>query len=58
MEAPIARGVALTIVVETPDSGQGKIPFGIEAMLTTQIKAKARVLKWPYEKREKGENGK
>jgi phosphatidylserine/phosphatidylglycerophosphate/cardiolipin synthase-like enzyme len=58
MEMAIARGVALTIVVETPDSGQGKIPFGIEAMLTTRIKAKARVLKWPYEKREKGENGK
>ncbi|MGE0128973.1 MAG: DISARM system phospholipase D-like protein DrmC [Blastocatellales bacterium] len=58
MEIASARGVALTIVVETPESGQGKIPFSIESLLTDQIKAKARILKWPHEKREKGENGK
>jgi phosphatidylserine/phosphatidylglycerophosphate/cardiolipin synthase-like enzyme len=58
MEMAIARGAALTIVVETPESGQGKIPFGIESLLTNQIKAKARILKWPHEKREKDENGK
>jgi phosphatidylserine/phosphatidylglycerophosphate/cardiolipin synthase-like enzyme len=58
MEMAIARGVAMTIVVETPESSQGKIPFGIESLLTDQIKAKARILKWPHEKREKGDNGK
>jgi len=58
MEKAVTRGVALTIVVETPESGQGKIPFGIESLLTNQIKAKARILKWPYEKREKDGNGK
>jgi hypothetical protein len=58
MEMAIAREVALTIVVETPESGQGKIPFGIESLLTAPIKAKARILKWPLEKRERSENGK
>lgn len=58
MEMAIARGVAVTIVVETPESGQGKIPFSIESLLTNQVRAKARILKWSHEKREKGENGK
>lgn len=58
MELAIARAVALTIVVETPESGQGKIPFGIESLLTARIKAMARILKWPHEKRERAENGK
>ncbi|MCI0391639.1 MAG: DISARM system phospholipase D-like protein DrmC [Acidobacteria bacterium] len=57
MEMAIARGVALMIVAETPESGQGKIPFGIEMMLTNQFKAMVRILKWPHEKREKGANG-
>ncbi|MCI0338417.1 MAG: DISARM system phospholipase D-like protein DrmC [Acidobacteria bacterium] len=58
MERALARGVGLTIVIETPDSSQGKIYFGADASLNDKIKAKARILKWPYEKREKDENGK
>lgn len=58
MEMAIARGVALTLVVETPESSQGKIPFGVDAVLSDQVKAKASILKWPHDKRERGENGK
>jgi hypothetical protein len=46
IEMTIARGVALTIVVETQESGRGKISFGIEALLTAAINAKACILKW------------
>ncbi len=58
MEMAIARGAALTIVVETPESGRGKVAFGAEAVLNDRVKARARILKWPYENREKDENGK
>jgi phosphatidylserine/phosphatidylglycerophosphate/cardiolipin synthase-like enzyme len=51
MQSAIQRGVNLLLVVETPASGDGKIPFGIDTALGKEIIEQARVFVWPKEKR-------
>ena len=57
MVAAMNRGVALRIVAETPESSEGKIPFGITAALGASIVQQAQVLVWPLEKRPVDKNG-
>jgi phosphatidylserine/phosphatidylglycerophosphate/cardiolipin synthase-like enzyme len=57
LEHSLARGVALTIVAETPESSQGKVGFNAEAAFNGRIKREARILIWPYTKREKDADG-
>lgn len=49
--AAINRGVKLRIVVETPDSDNAKIPFGIKTAFGTEIITRAQVFVWPHGKR-------
>lgn len=49
--AAINRGVNLRIIVETPDSDNGKIPFGIKTAFGTEIVSRAQVFVWPHEQR-------
>lgn len=53
----INRGVAVRIIAETPESSEGKIPFGVSAALGASIIQQAQVLVWPPEKRPKDQNG-
>ncbi|WP_204140914.1 DISARM system phospholipase D-like protein DrmC [Halomicronema sp. CCY15110] len=45
------RGIKLRIVAETPDSGEGKIAFGLQSTFTDSILKQAEVLIWPRDKR-------
>lgn len=58
MQTAIKRGVSLLLVVETPASGDGKIPFGIDTALDKEIIEKAQVYVWPKEKRPVDNEGK
>lgn len=49
--AAINRGVRLRIVAETPDSSNGKIPFGVSAAFGTEVTTRAQVFVWPREQR-------
>ena len=57
LERALARGVALTLVIETPGASQGKVSFGADAAFNGKIKREARILTWPYDKREKDAHG-
>lgn len=56
--AALDRGVALCIIAETPESGEGKISFGLQATFGTEIMNRSQVLVWPKEKRPVDLNGK
>jgi phosphatidylserine/phosphatidylglycerophosphate/cardiolipin synthase-like enzyme len=45
------RGVKLRILAETPDSGDGKIAFGLQSTFDSSILNRAEVLIWPKDKR-------
>lgn len=45
------RGVALRIIAETPESGEGKIGFGIRAALNADILRRSQMLVWPLDRR-------
>jgi phosphatidylserine/phosphatidylglycerophosphate/cardiolipin synthase-like enzyme len=47
----INRGVTLRIIAETPDSGEGKIPFGVTTALGTEIAQLSQLYIWPRHKR-------
>nr|WP_277882557.1 DISARM system phospholipase D-like protein DrmC [Pseudanabaena sp. FACHB-2040] len=49
--AALNRGVSLRIVAETPESGDGKIAFGLQATFGPEIMRRSQVLIWPMEKR-------
>lgn len=51
LSAAMNRGVTLQIIAETPQSSQGKIPFGINAALGTEIAQQAQILIWPKNRR-------
>lgn len=40
----VERGIRLRIVAETPQASQGKIPFGIDGALGSEILRQAQVL--------------
>jgi phosphatidylserine/phosphatidylglycerophosphate/cardiolipin synthase-like enzyme len=54
----INRGVSLRIIAETPESGVGKIPFGVIAALGKEIAAGAQLLVWPRSQRPEDSSGK
>ncbi|MBE7385829.1 MAG: hypothetical protein F6J95_031120 [Leptolyngbya sp. SIO1E4] len=45
------RGIKLRILAETPDSGEGKIAFGLRSTFDAPILKRAEVLVWPKENR-------
>ncbi len=54
----LERGIKLRIIAETPESGDGKIPFGIKSTFGTEILSQSQVLIWPKEKRPVDSQGK
>ncbi len=52
------RGVNLRIIAETPESSEGKIPFGVITALGTDITQLSQVFIWPRDKRPTDKNGK
>ena len=53
----LKRGVNLRLIVETPESGEGKISFGIKTALNSQILNQAQIYIWPKSKRPQDEKG-
>lgn len=51
VQSAINRGVAVRLIAETPLSGAGKIPFGIEATFGSQIIDQCQVYIWPQHQR-------
>ncbi len=51
------RGIRLRILAETPESGNGKISYGLQATFGQDILNRAEVLVWPKEKRPVDTNG-
>ena len=47
----------MRIIAETPESSQGKIPFGVSAALGAEIVQQAEVLVWPIEQRPVDKDG-
>ena len=45
------RGVTVRFIAETPESGDGKIPFGLQSAFGSSIITRSEVLIWPKEKR-------
>lgn len=45
------RGINLRILAETPESGEGKIAFGLQSTFGDSILERAEVLIWPKDKR-------
>lgn len=52
------RGVAITLVVETPDRLEGQNSYDTLRALGPTVAARSRVFLWPLEEREKEDNGK
>jgi phosphatidylserine/phosphatidylglycerophosphate/cardiolipin synthase-like enzyme len=52
-----ARGVSLRIIAETPESSEGKIPFGVITALGTEIAQLSQVFIWPRDKRPTDKDG-
>jgi phosphatidylserine/phosphatidylglycerophosphate/cardiolipin synthase-like enzyme len=53
-----ARGVSISIYLETPDASEGKMSFDTVKALGPAIRARARLYMWPREKRPLTEAGK
>lgn len=53
----LEKGIKLRIIAETPESGDGKIPFGIQTTFGREILCRSQVLIWPKEKRLTDANG-
>ena len=51
LTAALDRGIQLRILAETPESGDGKIAYGLQATFGHDILQRAEVLVWPKEKR-------
>lgn len=58
LEKAAKRGVEINIIVESPDSGEGKIAHDTIASLGSALKTMARIFIWPLTKREISPNGK
>jgi phosphatidylserine/phosphatidylglycerophosphate/cardiolipin synthase-like enzyme len=52
-----ARGVSLRIIAETPESSEGKIPFGVITALGTELAQLSQVFIWPKDKRPTDKDG-
>jgi len=52
------RGLAINVVIETPDRLEGQNTYDTLKALGSSVAARCRVFLWPLEKREKDTNGK
>jgi phosphatidylserine/phosphatidylglycerophosphate/cardiolipin synthase-like enzyme len=51
LERALDRGVSLRFIAETPESGEGKIAFGLMDTLDRQLLSRSEVYIWPKAKR-------
>ncbi len=58
LEKAANRGVAINIIVESPDASEGKIAYDTIAALGKAMKSRAKIFIWPHAKREVTPNGK
>ncbi len=58
LEAAINRGVQVRLIAETPESGEGKISFGLKAAFGIEIIRQAQVFVWPKNNRPVDREGK
>lgn len=58
LKAAVTRGVRVRLIAETPESGEGKISFGIKAALGIEIMQQAQVFVWPKQQRPVDSEGK
>jgi phosphatidylserine/phosphatidylglycerophosphate/cardiolipin synthase-like enzyme len=52
------RGVSINVIIETPDRLEGQNTYDTLKALGHSVAARCKVFLWPWEKREKDENGK
>ena len=58
LEKAADRGVAITVILESPDVSEGKIAYSTIRALGASLREKARVFIWPYAKRATTPEGK
>jgi phosphatidylserine/phosphatidylglycerophosphate/cardiolipin synthase-like enzyme len=58
LKAAVNRGVKVRLIAETPESGDGKVPFGLKAALGIEIIRQAQVFIWPKQQRPIDSEGK
>jgi phosphatidylserine/phosphatidylglycerophosphate/cardiolipin synthase-like enzyme len=58
LKVAIDRGVQVRLIAETPESGDGKISFGLKAALGIEIIRQAQVFIWPKQQRPVDREGK
>lgn len=58
LEKAAERDVEINLILEAPDSSEGKIAYDTIAALGEAIKTKAKIFIWPHAKRAVGSNGK
>ena len=58
LERAAARGARVSIIIESPDSSEGKITFDTISSLGPALRSIARIFVWPYAKREMTADGK
>lgn len=47
LKVAVNRGVKVRLIAETPESGEGKVSFGVKAALGIEIIRQAQVFVWP-----------
>lgn len=58
LEKATKRGVEIYIIIESPESSEGKITFDTISALGPALRSAAKVFIWPYAKRETTSDGK
>ncbi len=58
LKAAVNRGVKVRLIAETPESGEGKVSFGVKAALGIEIVQQAQVFVWPKQQRPVDSEGK
>ncbi len=58
LENAAKKGIEITVIIESPESSEGKIAFDTIAALGPSLRSMAKVFVWPYTKRETTSDGK
>lgn len=58
LEKAAKRGVEINIIVESPESSEGKITFDTIPALGLTLRSRAKIFVWPYSKRSTNPDGK
>ena len=58
LKVAINRGVKVRLIAETPESGEGKVSFGVKAALGIEIIQQAQMFVWPKQQRPVDREGK